>query len=183
MQRITLTKILLSGLLSSSLFAGGNIDAPDNKSIPTLIKIENTPTSHTLNRIYVDRFADLMWQDAPYSEEEKEVYISGNGHFSISSDYQKTGSFKYSKNYCKKLTYGGYTDWRLPKSTELQQQLQETDRTQNFYYKTVGYFWASKTKNEGTSIHTEDGYSFEGRGNRNMYIRCVREMNEKDPQN
>jgi len=185
MQTITLKKIALPLLLTASLFAGGNIDpVMDASSVDINIqKARTVSTAHSLQRIYIDSFSDLMWQDAKYTLKEKEVYESGNGHFSLSTDFSKTGSFSYSEKYCSELNYAAFENWRIPTLSELQQILRTNDNTQRFYYKQVGYFWAKTTKDEGTSVHTEEGYDFPGRGSRNRYIRCVREMNEVDPQN
>ena len=182
-----MTKTILSiittlAISSTLLFSGGDIDTPD-KTIPEVVSAKKIPTSHTLKRVYVDYYADLMWEDEEYTLKERSIYRSRNNGFPFSSNFSKIGNFDYAKKYCSNLNYASFSDWRLPKKEELQQQLQDTDRTQNFYYKTVGYFWSSNTEDEGISIYTESGYAFPERNSKNMYIRCVREMNKKDPQN
>ena len=57
---------------------------------------------------------DLMWQDEPYTKDEIEAYKDNR-------TYKKVSGKKDAINYCAQLDLLGYTDWRIPSLTEMQE--------------------------------------------------------------
>ena len=57
---------------------------------------------------------DLMWQNEPYTQEEKDAYC-------IDENYGKVMDWDSAMEYAKNLRLGGYNDWRLPTIEELKE--------------------------------------------------------------
>ena len=84
-------------------------------------------------------------------------------------------------NYCKNLTYAGYSDWRVPNKNELAALL-DYSKTSAPYSSFPGmnssYFWSTSTQSNGTSnawtVYFGDGtINTYGKSNGN-YVMCVR---------
>jgi hypothetical protein len=63
------------------------------------------------NGIVIDLVTGLQWQDD---------YSDNNGKVKTKDVYGVSSSDKDPNHYCRKLTLGGYDDWRLPNFEELQ---------------------------------------------------------------
>lgn len=88
----------------------------ETKNFKVYQEVNNTVDHYP---IWQDPVTGLMWQDEPYTQQEKEA-CSCNGN------YEKVGDWKYAKQYCKELRLGGYSDWRLPTIYELLTLLDNT---------------------------------------------------------
>lgn len=55
-----------------------------------------------------DSATGLMWQDEPYTDDEKEARDNGK-------NYGKTGNWEYANGYCTDLILGGYQGLEAPK--------------------------------------------------------------------
>lgn len=119
------------------------------------------------NKIYFDRKTDLMWQDAPYTDAEDGAYVKNRS-------FGKAGTQRYAMQYCQRLAYAGYNDWRLPTSDELQVVHQYFGDT--FEHERDRDFWTSTPTIEGKYyvVYPADAYRYKRNRNQSNYIRCVR---------
>ena len=113
----------------------------------------------------------LMWQDEPYVD--KEIYAYKN-----ETSYHKAGNHYSAKNYCKKLVYNGYRDWRLPTVTELQ-KIHDKDWDAFSYSRGGATFWTSTptTMKKYYVVYTVDAFRYVRDVRESNYIRCVRDIN------
>ena len=147
-------------LAASLLIAGGNV----NSAMPPVAEIGSPCKTHT---VYVDSHSDLMWQDAPYTDAEDGAYARGHS-------VGKAGNWRHAVDYCRRLDYAGYTDWRLPTVDELQAVHREDG--QNFVNFRDKDFWTSTPTTEGKYyvVYPADAYKYKRSPRQSNYIRCVR---------
>jgi hypothetical protein len=160
--------ILMATLLSTVVvMAGGNAS-------PTLAPVAGIEKSLCdTDGVYVDKIANLMWQDARYTDGE-------DGAFKNNRSVGKAGSHAYAVNYCSRLNYSGHSDWRLPTSDELiALHKQEGQQFVNFK---GGTYWSSTptTKNRYEVVLPADAYPYMRKPNNSNYIRCVRCLNREN---
>jgi len=108
-----------------------------------------------------------MWQDAHYTPQE-------DGAFKNNRSLGKAGNLRHAVNYCRRLNYAGYSDWRLPTKEELM----EVHRIKGevFQNHRDGDFW-SITPAMGRKnfvVFPADAYPYERFTSESNYIRCVR---------
>ena len=149
---------LLLTLSTVSLIAGGNIfmGEPVDNSNPCDVDLT-----------FVEKDVNLMWQDETYTDKE-------DGAYSRKYSYGKAGTLGHAKNYCNKLEYAGYMDWRLPTSDELQALHRINDQVfKNFR---GSNFWSSTPTTAGKYyvVNTSDAYMYKRKTSETNYIRCVR---------
>lgn len=150
------------GFVASALavHAGGL----ENLYVP--IADTNKPNCIT-NKIYSDKEAQLMWQDQSYTDAE-------DGAYHREHSVVKAGSWSHAKNYCERLDYQGYSDWRLPTSDELMQV--HAKKGNAFVYHRSDDFWSSTpaTDSRYYVVSPVDAYRYKRKKNQSNYIRCVR---------
>ena len=73
----------------------------------------------------------LMWQDEPYTKEEKDAY-----------NYGKVLDWDSAMAYAKELRLGGYDDWRLPRKDELLELFENVNQLKNVV---SNRYWSSTT--------------------------------------
>ena len=154
--------MLVSAVL---LMAGGNVT-------PKLSAVADIPAKACkTDEVYVEKDANLMWQDQAYVDAE-------DGAYKQKSSIGKAGKWKYAENYCRRLDYAGYADWRLPTSDEL--QYVHRKEGQVFVYFRGEDFWTSTPGAKGRYyvVYPVDAYRYEHKTKRSNYIRCVRCLNE-----
>lgn len=158
------TWILLSSAL---LMAGGNT----RSTLPPVMDIPAQVCK--TDRVYVQEDVELMWQDQAYTDTE-------DGAYNRERSMAKAGNWKHAENYCRRLDYLGYADWRLPTSDELQ----EVHRIygQVFAYHRTRDFWSSTPGARGRQfvVYPVDAYRFSHQMRRSNYIRCVRCLHKGD---
>jgi len=147
-------------LTATLLFAGGNL-AP---ATPEVAKI-SAPCK--AEGVYVDRDTDLMWQDAPYTDAE-------DGAYAKNRSVNKAGTWNHAVNYCRRLNYAGYRDWRLPTADELMEIHHHPG--QYFSYFRDKDFWSSTPTTEGQYyvVYPADAYKYKRNRSQSNFIRCVR---------
>lgn len=148
-------------ITSSLLMAGGN----NSGAIPGMIDVPNKVCK--LNKIYVEEDACLMWQDQFYTDAE-------DGGYSRHRSVGKVGTWNHATDYCRRLNYMGYNDWRLPTSIELKHV--HNKYGQVFKYFRGDDFWSS-TPTTGSKyyvVYAVDAYSYKRFKRETNYIRCVR---------
>ncbi len=121
----------------------------------------------TVEKTYVDPATKLMWQDVPYTDAEDGAYVRNRA-------VGKAGDWRYAVNYCRKLNYAGYTDWRLPTADELMDIHHVAGQSfVNFRDKD---FWTSTPTTDGKYyvVYPADGYQYKRSKRESNFIRCVR---------
>jgi len=149
--------ILLSATL---LFAGGSF-AP---ATSTVAKISSPCEIH---KVYLDRETDLMWQDAPYTDAE-------DGAYARNRSVAKAGSHHHAVDYCRRLNYAGFADWRLPTVDELMEMHRHSG--QQFVNFRDKDFWTSTPTTDGKYyvVYPMDAYKYKRNESQSNFIRCVR---------
>ena len=158
------TWILLSATL---LMAGGNAKS----ALPPVMDIP--AQSCKTDRVYIEEDVALMWQDQAYTDGE-------DGAYNREQSTAKAGTWKHAENYCRRLDYLGYADWRLPTADELQHV--HRIYGQVFTYHRTRDFWSSTPAAKGRHfvVYPVDAYRFSHQSGRSNYIRCVRCLNQGD---
>ena len=149
--------ILLATVLA---IAGGDL-APASSKVAPVVSPCSTDT------VYVDRDTKLMWQDAAYTDAEDGAYIHNRS-------FGKAGTEGYAVQYCQRLNYAGYSDWRLPTADELMEIHQHAG--QHFQHFRDRDFWTSTPAREGKyyAVFPADAYRYARNRRESNYIRCVR---------
>ena len=152
---------------SLALMAGGGV-APASAPVAGIEK-----SLCDTDGVYVDKIANLMWQDARYTDGE-------DGAFKRERSVGKAGSHAYAMSYCSRLNYSGHSDWRLPTSDELI-AVHRLDG-QVFLNFRGNPFWTSTptTKNKYEVVFPADAYPYMRKPNNSNYIRCVRCLNREN---
>jgi len=141
------------------LFAGGDVS--------TIAPISEPETNCYSDEVYIEPDTQLMWQDQKYTDKE-------DGAYKRNRSYGKAGIWKHAMNYCKRLDYAGYTDWRLPTSDELLHVHRIPGQV--FKYYRDGDFWSSTPTVGGkyNVVYPADAYQYQRKPSQSNYIRCVR---------
>ena len=130
------------------LMAGGNVT-------PKLSAVADIPAKACkTDKTYVEEDANLMWQDQAYVDAE-------DGAYKREHSAGKAGKWKYAENYCRRLDYVGYADWRLPTSDELQHVHRKEGQV--FTYFRGRDFWTSTPAVKGKYyvVFPVDAYRYE----------------------
>ena len=115
-------------------------------------------------QVVIDTKRGLMWQD------DKSVTTTEL-------------SWQDAKNYCKNLTFAGYSDWRLPNEDEL---LSITDDSRykpaikkEFKYVNSSWYWSStpyvSSSKYAWFVYFNYGYGSSFNKTSKSYVRCVRD--------
>ena len=162
------TLIITLGIFLSTvlLIAGGNV----NPNLSGIAEIPNKICKE--NKIYIEKDVRLMWQDQAYVDAE-------DGAYKRNHSVVKSGSWNYAKNYCRKLNYAGYTDWRLPTADELSHVHKREGQV--FTYYRGNDFWSSTPTIDKRYyvVYPADAYQYKRYKRETNYIRCVRCMGEE----
>jgi len=85
------------------------------------------------------------------------------------------GNYRYAINYCKDLTLGGYSDWRLPNKSELKKLYQNKSKLKNVI---DNWYWTSTTYESDSTqawvVYFYDGYDGWNFKTLSGFVRCVR---------
>ena len=161
-------KVLISATLAmftTLLMAGGDT----SETLAPVAEISTKPCK--ANKVYVESDADLMWQDAVYTDGEDGAYKRGHS-------VGKAGKYRHAMNYCRALNYAGYNDWRLPTSMELSHV--HNPQGNPFAYYRGSDFWSSTptTENRYYVVYAADAMQYARKPSQSNYIRCVRCLGE-----
>ena len=150
-------------LCTPLLMAGGNTSS----ALCKVAKIHGKTCKP--NKIYLERDADLMWEDKVYTDAEAGAYMR---YHSLG----KVGTQQHAVSYCHRLKYAGYTDWRLPTSDELSHVHSKSGQV--FSYFTEHEFWSSTLaeRGKGYVVYPVDAIRYKRKQREANYIRCVRCM-------
>lgn len=153
-------------LTTGFLLAGGNI----NPHLSAVADLSNKVCKK--NTVYLEKDVRLMWQDEAYKDVE-------DGAYQRNHSAGKAGKLSHAINYCRKLDYDGYTDWRLPTVDELRHVHKK--KGQVFTYFRAGDFWTStpSTDSRYYVVFPADAYAYKKSKRQSNYIRCVRCMGDE----
>ena len=154
--------------LGIQLMAGGNVN-------PNLSAVADIPNKICKpNKVYVEKDARLMWQDQAYVDAEDGAY---KRYHSVA----KAGRWNHAVNYCRRLNYAGYSDWRLPTSDELVHVHRKEGQV--FTYFRDNDFWTSTPTTDVRYyvVFPADAYQYKRYKRESNYIRCVRCMGDDSP--
>jgi hypothetical protein len=147
-------------IATTAVMAGGDLS-------PVASTMSETERPCNVEKVYVDPATSLMWQDAPYTDAE-------DGAYAREHSVEKAGSWRHAVNYCRRLDYAGYTDWRLPTADELTDIHQLVGQVfANFRDRD---FWTSTPTVNGKYyvVYAADAYRYKRSKRESNYIRCVR---------
>ncbi|WP_309496834.1 DUF1566 domain-containing protein [Sulfurovum sp.] len=159
--------ILMATLLSTVVvMAGGNAST----NLAPVAGIEKSLCD--TDTVYVDKIANLMWQDARYTDGE-------DGAYKRERSVGKVGSYAHAMNYCARLNYDGFSDWRMPTSNELMAVHRQQGKA--FVNHRGTPFWSSTAtvENKYEVVFPADAYPYMRKPNSSNYIRCVRCLNRE----
>ena len=135
--------------------------------------------THYVRCVRGDSLPNSSFETDSTSEDEVVVKDLSTGHL-----WQKTivggKTWQQALDYCEKLTYAGYSDWRLPNRNELVSlsNYEKYQPASDFPNMERKIFWSSFTISEDLvlSVDFDDGYT--GSANKNdssdIYVRCVK---------
>ena len=124
-----------------------------------------TKEKKVINNKYITKIGDLIWQDSPYTREEKKAYYKNK-------NYKKAGNSDYVKQYCKELRLGGYHHWKLPTKEQLLSLYENKSQLKN----NKNYrFWSSTQKDarESWVIAFNFGSALWYNQSHSYFVRCV----------
>ena len=152
-------------LSTAVLMAGGNV----NPHLSAVAEIPNKICK--ANKIYIEKDVHLMWQDQAYVDAE-------DGGYKRNYSVEKSGTWNHAVNYCRRLNYGGFTDWRLPTADELVHVHRKEGQV--FVYTRGDDFWSSTpaTDSRRYVVFPADAYRYKRYERETNYIRCVRCVGE-----
>ena len=140
--------------------------------------------------VVVDNLTGLIWQDNADVESVTKQWLTDE-NYDICDDnnsapecYDTSGDTATS--YCENLELGGYSDWRLPTSKELEGIVDygRTDPsidTSVFQHTSSNYYWSSTTyeyyHEDAWNVNFYYGGVYDGTKGNDLYVRCVRDGN------
>ena len=158
---------LTLGIFLSSifLFAGGNMGKNGGTNLSAIASISGKTCK--VNKIYDEYDVNLMWQDQPYTDAEDSAYKRNHS-------LSKAGNWNHAVNYCRRLSYAGYNDWRLPSADELIHVHRKIGEV--FSYYRGDDFWSTSSTEDSRQyvVYPADAYKYKRAKRQSNYIRCVR---------
>ena len=135
-----------------------------------------------------DALTNLMWQDDAAVSTVTKQWLTTENFNICQADTNSPACYDTSGDtattYCSNLTLGGYTDWRLPTSTELEDIVdygKVNPALDTTYFNNVvsDFYWSSSTYADlkYDAWHTGFHYGGVNFGVKylNLYVRCVRD--------
>ena len=147
-----------------------------------------TPQYTRASDIVTDELTGLMWQDDAAVSSVTKQWLTDENYNTCSNDTSSPAcndtSGDTAATYCSELTLGGYTDWRLPTSTELEGivdygRVNPAIDTTYFNNVSSNYYWSSTTyegyKGSAWIVRFYGGYVDDYYKDLSIYVRCVRD--------
>jgi hypothetical protein len=117
------------------------------------------------------RTSGLMWQDDEAAKTVGKQWLT-NSNYNSGKYYDTSGDT--AATYCSKLSLLGYTDWRLPTKSELEDLRKKKNSLKNV---SSSSYWSSTTdnyKHNAWYVNFSDSYVNSNYKGYNYYVRCVR---------
>jgi len=146
-----------------------------------------TPRYTRASDMVSDELTGLMWQDDATAASTTKQWLTTDNYNTCANDTTSSACYDTSgdtaASYCSDLVLGGYSDWRLPTSTELEGILdygKVNPAIDTAYFNNVSsdYYWSSTTyedyKDYAWVVYFYDGYVYYNGKDNNRYVRCVR---------
>lgn len=144
-----------------------------------------------IKKLFFTAIAIVLFSSFVYSETKgrffetlikgKLIVLDSDTSLTWTKEYQISKSWTEAKNYCTKLNYGGYADWRLPDISEMKTLVNKDKRgpATDFHSMPSKIFWSSDTfeLNKETYARTldfTDGEISYAKKTGEFYARCVR---------
>ncbi|MEA1880444.1 MAG: DUF1566 domain-containing protein [Campylobacterota bacterium] len=169
MKNLYLALTVSISFASTFLFGGSNV----NSMLSEVADISNTSTSCKVDKYFFEKDTKLMWQDQSYVDAE-------DGAYKRNHSVGKAGNWNHAVNYCRQLSYIGYSDWRLPTSDELSHVYAKDGQV--FAYNRGDDFWTSTPSADSRYyvVYPVDAQRYKRKIKQANYIRCVRCVPEED---
>jgi hypothetical protein len=209
-QEVTINVIKLSNIKTGqtqSYDNNGNV-VLDNSIKDDGFYKSGQPTKYTRDNesnIVIDHISKLMWQDGSISTvktwlDDTTIQSGSDTMYDLCTENENEKCYDTSgdtaQSYCENLSFGSYSDWRLPSAKEFESIISDYTKVYpdsaldtNYFQSTNAehyYFWTSTTlgvditkaiiantqnaKMEAIPKDNLDGYI-------NSRVRCVRDMN------
>ena len=131
-----------------------------------------------VKQIVFDVTTNLMWQDNAAAASTQKRWLTVANYV---SPYNNT-SGDTATTYCRNLSLGGYTDWRLPSKDELYGIVKSTVINPSisgvFQHTASDYYWSSTTyagsSSDAWDVYFGNGYQHYYYKTGSGYVRCVR---------
>ncbi len=118
-----------------------------------------------------DNATGLIWQKCSFGQDP--LNCSGDG---------STINWSFSLSYCKNLSLGGRSDWKLPNINQLRSIVDYSTRSPSINFSYFPYteryvYWSSSTSTNNTNysyyVNFYDGYIYSNDKSSIGYVRCV----------
>ena len=139
--------------------------------------------------IVTDKLTKLMWQDNEGAKTTQKRWLTDANHKICRNNKNSPVCFDTTGDtamtYCSNLNLGGYTDWRLPSSVELENIIDDTKfnpAINTDYFKNISSsgYWSSTSytryKNNAWDVNFKYASVFYSTKDINHYVRCVRDI-------
>ncbi len=148
-------------------------------------------TRDDTNQTVTDHITGLIWQDDEEAKTVKKQWLTDDNYNDCKDNDNncENTSGDTASTYCSNLDLGGYDDWRLPTSKELEGIVDYSRYSPSissiFENINTNYYWSSTTdryySNDAWIVHFYGGYMInhpmsnpDRYKNNNYYIRCAR---------
>lgn len=124
---------------------------------------------------YFDVKRNIMWQDEPYTEDERRAY---NGNYNSG----KVQDWDGAQTYCKNLSFAGYSTWRLPTEEEMKSIVNINRKPtviSEIKHAESANYWTSTSSNFSlaSNMRFTYGNSTKSAKSEKYYVRCVSDLN------
>jgi len=159
-------KLLATALISTTLLSYEiSLEKPSSvQTEATEPKIKTVLVRDDSKEIVIDKTTGLMWQDNIDTKTIKK-------------------NRKDAKEYCRRLVFGGYDDWYLPRIKQLRSIVDSKKRNpairEEFQNVKAYHYWSSSPNISRNIIYVfnidfKNGQTYHTNKNGRCYVRCVR---------
>jgi len=130
---------------------------------------------------------DTRYKDKSYQRDNNKSIVFNTKTDKMFSDFENKNRYTFSKaeEYCKKLDYASFKDWRVPTYEELRDLLdiprQPVSIKHPFKNVQKGIYWSSSEDKYGNSWYTDFdlGRYSTGKNSKEFFVMCIRDGKNK----